>query len=224
MPRQIVNQAIACGGRARGYAQGADTTTCAVYSSEWLADQATGADTVFTRADRIDRDIPGVVEYRPQLYVYTEANPVNGKIPVAVPDYKPTAVFHDEAAGKKVAWGNVGATITLKALGNLSARTAPRVASTVKAGEVIYSPMLDEPEFLLTALTVVGFKIVSIMRAAGHMTAMNTTDTEFRFFDPLVGEVVLPLANLAAWFETALVQEHFTKNVQSIVVTPVALT
>ena len=212
MSRYILHQAVACGGAARGFNQGGAATTCAVYASEWLSYKVNGQSDPFSRTDPVAREFTAVVRNFPALYQGQHA--AGDKVAITVADHAPKADYAQSSAQTKASWGTVGGQIERRAVLNLSDRITPRQA--VKGAELTAMHGTEEyREELFAMLSRPGPALVSMSPrdlGTGHVAALYVTDSEFCMFDSLVGELVLPLANLRTWFDTDKVSEYFDKR------------
>lgn len=222
MGRFILHQAVACGGRARGFNQGAASTNCAVYASDWLSFRLTERGDPFTRTTAVEKAFLRPVQHFPALY--NEGVAGEGKIVVTVPDNAPDGAYQTDATSAKSSWGQNGPAIILGATLRTQERITPRAASAKQSVEL--TPTTEGfDDWLVAVFRQPGCNFLALHpvgNGVAHAIATFTTEKEFWLFDSLVGELMVPIDNVAAWYRTELAREHFTGR-SMVSVTPLTI-
>lgn len=223
MSRMILNQAVACGGTARGFDQGQSSMTCAVFGSDWLAAKlkADGSDPVFEQAEPKQPDLNAV----PFYFAGTPESAVAGsyemgklmdfdgrqKVQVKVCDYKPKPEYLKAATEMKNTWGPFGNLIKPRVIEYLKQRAGLQLGG--QAPEFTVSPP-DEAELagLLVYLKKPGNNVWALrpqeIGQTGHIMATYCTAERFWIFDSLRGEAGVPLEQVDNWFSSEYVKSY----------------
>jgi hypothetical protein len=218
----MLHQAVACGGAARGFNQGAASPNCAVYATEWLAYKLTDKLDPFTKTIRVTRQFITPAIHFPKLHNNDLA--ANGQIVIEVADNAPTNEYAKAAEQTKKAWGPTGLQIRIGAVSYLSTLITPR-RSTQGPEDGKAPKGADFHAWMLATLTRPGPTMLTLQPSSpgpAHMIATFTTDKEFWLFDSLAGELRLPIDNLPEWYGTPLAQEHFTSR-SSVTTNPLVI-
>lgn len=235
MSRYILGQAVACGGTARGFAQGAASASCGVFASDWLADRLAGTDTVFQKTDPVGKKLESVAACfagKPDSGVdgrYLMGSPADSdgmrKVLVTVWDRKPTADYAATATTIKGKWGTMAVTIEPRVTAYLREKAGLlkpekdveyKVSeyNTPAAGPADGSAEKQARLALLACFRKSGMNLWSLTPVNlgnGHFMATHVTAAEFWIFDSLVGEATIPLDQLDNWFGSPEVVNYLNK-------------
>jgi hypothetical protein len=219
MTRYVLTQAVACGGRARGFDQGAKNVTCAVYVSDWIIARFRQED-YFSQGRVTER--PKGLSAAPQYFAGKQNSAVAGfytmgeaadfdgtlKVVVTVCDYEPSQAYKENSERRRVNWGTMLATVRPHAMLYINEQIG------LKAGgeEASLDPRNpDELGKFCTRLREPGFTFWRVFNSINHAIGTWCSEGHLWLFDPLVGETVVPLEWIESWFSSALGQQYLKK-------------
>lgn len=230
MSKYILHVAVGLGGTVRSFSQGAETVTCAIHSTDWLGGEILGNDRMFQKTVKGAAIAPRPVEIKsrppeqPQYVVVTSVGDGPMKI-VSLYDYAPTSEYAAAAVKLKNEWGAMKSRISVNAEFYLRGIISPRVPGFGESRMIVIlhtDPDEYRPE-LVKIFDTAGYMMGNLSKDIGHAVVTHTTDTQFTYFDPMVGELTIPRASITDWVYSQWVSEYFSRA-EGVSFAPVTVT